>query len=53
MTKQEVHKWVNERADMHLENNSKNSNVDITTQRIVAKLTALEELIADLIEKHF
>tara|TARA_R100000664_G_C2640422_1_gene65695 strand:+ start:26 stop:208 length:183 start_codon:yes stop_codon:yes gene_type:complete len=60
MTKQEVHKWLNERADQHLAQHNSNikdirelSNVDISTRKLVAKITAIEELLADLIEKHF
>lgn len=59
MTKQEVHKWLNERADTYLQQSRQSSDktfeatVDLTTQRVVAKLSAIEDLLADLIEKQF
>ena len=59
MTKQEAHKWLNERADNYLEQSREASNkifetsVDTTTQRVIAKLSAIEDLLADLIDKHF
>jgi len=59
MTKQEAHKWLNERADDYLQQSREASSkifetqIDSTTQRVIAKLSAIEDLLADLIDKHF
>ena len=56
MTKSEVYKWLNDRTLEH-EKNLKESMSNYTLNpdsiKLMAKVKALEDLVADLIEKQF
>jgi len=56
MTKDEVHRWMNlktEENERIMKESLSNYTLNPESIRLMARLKALEDFVADLIEKHF